>query len=74
MKVLIAYASKHGATRSIVQRLCETIEHAGAAVAVLDVAQRTELPPFDAAVVGSAVYMGRWMKEAADFVRGNRAA
>jgi menaquinone-dependent protoporphyrinogen oxidase len=41
---------------------------------VLDVVQRTDPPPFDAAVVGSAVYMGRWMKEAAEFVRSNRDA
>ena len=72
MKVLIAVASKHGATRGIAERLGDAFDAARADVAVVDLTRVTDVPQFDVAVVGSAVYMGRWMKEAAEFVRDNR--
>ena len=73
MKVLIAYASKHGATRGIAERLKTTIEAGGADAVLVDVSCSSEAPPVDAAIVGSAVYMGRWTKEATEFVRTNMA-
>jgi menaquinone-dependent protoporphyrinogen oxidase len=74
MRVLIAYASKHGSTRDIAGRLADRLEHAGLKTETINVAGEGTPPSFDAAVVGSAVYMGRWMKEAAAFVRAHGAA
>jgi menaquinone-dependent protoporphyrinogen oxidase len=34
----------------------------------------TRLDPYDAVVLGSAVYMGRWLPEAADFAERHRSA
>ena len=70
--MLIAVSSKHGSTREIAGSIAETIREAGIEVEVVD-AQRVEsVAPYDAVMVGSAVYMGRWMGPARDLV--NRSA
>lgn len=73
MKVLIAYASRHGATAGIAQRIAKTIEARGHEVACRHVSDVGLVDGYDAFVVGSSAYMGRWEKEAAEFVRRNRA-
>lgn len=72
MRVLVAYATRHGATRGIAERIALTLEQAGLDVAVQAVESATALDEYDAFVVGSAAYMGRWIDEAAGFVRRNR--
>lgn len=73
MKVLVAFASRHGATRGIAERIAGTLRTAGmdadlqAAASVQDVAQ------YDAFVIGSAAYTFHWLKEAADLVRRHRS-
>ena len=73
MRVLVAYASKHGATRGIAERIGTQIQSAAVEVVMLDLGQHAAAPSADAVIVGSAVYMGRWMKEATEFVRANLA-
>jgi menaquinone-dependent protoporphyrinogen oxidase len=73
MAVLVAYASKHGATREIAERVAQTISAAGQQAVARPVTAAGDLAGYDAFVVGSAVYMGHWQKEAAEFVRRNRA-
>ena len=74
IKVLVATASRHGATREIGEQLGAQIS-AGlnahgmdAEVHVRDAATVDDLTPYDALVLGSAVYMGRWLKSARKFV------
>jgi menaquinone-dependent protoporphyrinogen oxidase len=77
MKVLVAYATRHGATRGIAERIGKTLAAHGLDVIVLpvgDVDRVRRIEDYDAAVVGSAAYMGRWLKEAARFVRTHRDA
>ncbi|HZK73892.1 MAG TPA: flavodoxin domain-containing protein [Clostridia bacterium] len=69
MRTLIAYATKHGSTAEIAERIGITLRSAGHEVDVLPIAAVTDRIEFEAVVLGSAVYMGRWMKEAATFVR-----
>lgn len=73
MRVLVAYASRHGATQGIAERLARTLERAGIQVGLRQVDERADFDAYDAYVIGSAAYMGRWLKEAAQFVRRNRA-
>lgn len=73
MSTLIAYASKHGATAGIAERLGETLRGAGLDARVLPVAAVSDPLEADAVILGSAVYMGHWMKEAADFLRLHRS-
>jgi menaquinone-dependent protoporphyrinogen oxidase len=69
LRILIAYASKHGATAGIAERIGEALRLAGQDARVLPISEVRNLKDYHAAIVGSAMYMGRWMKEATSFVR-----
>jgi flavodoxin len=72
MSVLVVYASKHGATKGIAERIAETLTAAGQEAEARPVRAAGELAGHEAVVVGSAVYMRHWMEEACEFVRRNR--
>lgn len=69
LNVLVAFASKHHATEGIAQAIGRAIEEPG----VINVDVRPadtvhEVRSYDAAVIGSAVYIGRWQGSAADLL------
>jgi menaquinone-dependent protoporphyrinogen oxidase len=66
MKVLVASASKHGATGEIGDAIGAILSARGHIVTTLAAEQVEAVHPFDAAVIGSAVYAGHWMKQAID--------
>ncbi len=68
MKVLVAYASKHGSTAEIAQRIAERLRARGADAEARPLAEANDLGEPEAVVLGSAVYIGSWMKEASAFV------
>lgn len=68
MKVLVAVASKHGATKGIGQAIADELTAAGLDVSLLDAADVQSVEGFDAAVIGSAVYMGQWLADARSLV------
>lgn len=74
MRVLVTYASKHGSTHEVAERIALTIRDSGAAVETRPVSQDADLSLFDAFVIGSSIYYGRWMREANEFVERNRSA
>ncbi len=71
MKILVAYASKHGATRGIAEHIAETLQAAGHTADARPVRAAGDPAGYDAIVIGSAAYFGRWLKEATAFVRSN---
>jgi menaquinone-dependent protoporphyrinogen oxidase len=77
MRVLVTYASKHAATAGIAKALGtvlrEESDHA-LDVDVFPVDEVAGVEDYDAVVVGSAVYMGRWMDTARGLVRRNQKA
>jgi menaquinone-dependent protoporphyrinogen oxidase len=74
MKVLVATASKHGATEEIGAALSEVLAERGFEVDNRPIEMVTTVEGYDAAIVGSAVYAGRWMKQARGFVETNAQA
>lgn len=72
MKILIAVASKHGSTREIGAAIATELEDAGHAVDLIDVEEDTSAAGYDAFVVGSAVYVGKWLPAARAFVERHR--
>lgn len=72
MKILVAYASRHGATRGIAERIAQVLERSGHEVGLVSVSERPDVRGYDAFVIGSAAYMGGWLGEAASFVRHHR--
>ncbi len=72
MKMLIAVSSKHGSTQEIAVSIAETLRDMGIDVEVVDPEDVESVAPYDAVVIGSALYMGRWMGPARTLV--NRSA
>jgi len=73
LKAIVVYASKYGSTKGIAEFITEKLRQRGILAEVQDVEAVHDLGGFDAVVIGSAAYMGHWMKEATEFVRRNRA-
>ena len=74
MKVLISAASKYGATSEIAQAIADALAAKGLEVTVVKPAQAGAIEQFDAVVLGSAVYMGRWMKPGRELAQRQAAA
>jgi menaquinone-dependent protoporphyrinogen oxidase len=70
-KVLIVYASRHGGTRGIAERIGAVLRIEGLEAEVASAAQVAGVGSADAVVVGSGVYMGSWLKEAIEYIKRN---
>jgi menaquinone-dependent protoporphyrinogen oxidase len=70
-KILVTYATKHGATAEIAEKIGQVLQEAGLGVEVKSVDKVNELDAYRAVVLGSAVYAGMWRKEAVDFLEAN---
>jgi menaquinone-dependent protoporphyrinogen oxidase len=68
-KILVAFASKNGSTREIAEKIGEVLNQANWQTTVLPVNGSVNLDEYSAVVMGSAVYIGKWQKEAATFLR-----
>jgi menaquinone-dependent protoporphyrinogen oxidase len=74
MKILVAYATRHGATKGIAERIAATLEVTGLDVTLRSVDSAGPVEEFGACVIGSAAYLGGWLGEATTFVRRHREA
>jgi menaquinone-dependent protoporphyrinogen oxidase len=72
--VLVAYASRHGFTQGIADRMAVTLRAAGWTVDERPVASVGDVSGYEACVIGSAVYMGQWLRPATEFVRTHQDA
>jgi menaquinone-dependent protoporphyrinogen oxidase len=70
-KVQVVYASRHGGTAGIAERIADVLRREGLDVVIADAAARPDPSGFDAHVIGSAVYTGSWLKEATEFIEAN---
>jgi len=69
MKILVTTASKHGATEEIGRAVGAELSTRGLEVTVSRVEDEGSIDGYDAVVLGSAVYLGKWMKSAKAFAR-----
>lgn len=74
MKVLVCAATKYGATGEIADAVADVLAEKGLEVTVIPPEQAGAIEQFDAVVLGSAVYMGQWMKPARELVDRSAAA
>ena len=72
-RVQVVYASRHGGTAGIAERIAEVLRSEGADVRVADAADRPDASGFDAYVIGSGVYIGNWLKEGTEFLERNQS-
>ncbi len=71
-RVLVVYASRHGATRGIAERIAARLTESGVDVTLESAQEVEDVGGYDAYVIGSAAYMFHWLKDATDFVRHHR--
>jgi len=69
MKVLISVASRHGATAQIGEALAKALSDNGVPAELRAPEQVTDLEGYDAVVLGSGVYLGRWLPAARSLVK-----
>ncbi|WP_042424694.1 flavodoxin domain-containing protein [Streptacidiphilus anmyonensis] len=73
-RILVGYASRGGATAEIAEWLAERLRHQPEPfeVSVAEVSDDLDPTGYDAVVVGSALYEGRWLRSASRFARRHR--
>lgn len=74
MVVLVAYATRHGATAGIAERIAAGLFHSGISAEALPVHAVHDVRAYDAVVLGGAAYLFHWHKDATDFARSYRVA
>ena len=68
--VLVAYASRMGSTQEIAAAIGDQLTSRGFEVEVVAAAETApNARIFDAVVLGSALYMGRWDRDAVDYLK-----
>lgn len=72
--MLVAYASGHGSTKGVAERLGARLAEGGGEVDLRTVEEVEGVGAYDAIVLGSPVYDQSWLPEAVEFVRANAAA
>jgi menaquinone-dependent protoporphyrinogen oxidase len=71
---MVLFASRHGATKGIAERIAATLRAAGLQTRVEDARVAPDPGVCDALVIGSAAYMGKWLDEATRYVERHRVA
>ena len=69
MRVLVAYGSSHGSTAEIAEAIADELRQAGLEADCLDAGDAESVDGYDGVVLGSAVYMKRWRREARRFLK-----
>jgi menaquinone-dependent protoporphyrinogen oxidase len=68
MRVLVTWGSERGGTEGIARTVGEALREDGFEVMVLAPQEAARAKGFDAAIVGGALYAGRWHRKARNFV------
>ena len=69
-KLLVVYASKHHSTAEIAWAIGELLQQSNdVQVDIRSVEVVEDISPYDAVIVGSAVYMAQWQATAVDFLK-----
>ncbi|WP_345202073.1 flavodoxin domain-containing protein [Fodinibacter luteus] len=74
MRILVAYATRHGATAGIAERIAAVLTETGRPAEARPVEDVTNVEGYNAVILGGAAYMLHWLKPAVKFARRHRAA
>jgi menaquinone-dependent protoporphyrinogen oxidase len=72
-RILVAYASRTGATQGVAEAIGKTLTEKGAVVDVLPMSKVKDLSPYASVVAGSGINGGQWLPEGMQFVRAHQA-
>ncbi|MEV7805635.1 flavodoxin domain-containing protein [Microbispora sp. NPDC088329] len=73
-RLLVAYGSRRGSTAEIAGWIGEALRGRGIEVEVADAGSVRDVTPYDAVVLGGALYAGHWHKDARRFARRHARA
>jgi menaquinone-dependent protoporphyrinogen oxidase len=73
MRVLVTAASRHGATHEIAAAIGDGLTRRGVEAEARAAEELDSLDGYDAYVIGSAVYVGRWLEPARELVEEHAA-
>lgn len=71
-RVLVTYASKYGSTGGVADVIGKELCSREVATDVVLIRNASNVSSYQGVVIGSAIYMGKWMSEAVDFVKKNK--
>jgi len=71
--VLVAYATKRGSTREVAADVARVIRQSGVEVEIRPAREVKSLDRYQGVVLGGALYMGRWHKDARKLLKRYRA-
>jgi menaquinone-dependent protoporphyrinogen oxidase len=66
--ILVAYATRYGSTAEVAEAVGDELRKAGAEVDVQPIDDIQGLSRYQAVIIGSPIYMGKWLPEAQVFV------
>lgn len=72
--MLVTYATKYGSTREVAEAFAASLNQQGVPVEIRPTGEVRTLDGYRAVVLGAALYMGRWHKDAHRFLKRHRAA
>jgi menaquinone-dependent protoporphyrinogen oxidase len=72
MQVLVTYASRMGSTQEIAEAIGRELETSGIQVTVAACSDNVSPKEFDGVIIGSAIYLRRWVKVATKYLKRHR--
>jgi menaquinone-dependent protoporphyrinogen oxidase len=73
-RALVAYATKRGSTREVAEAIAGTLRELGLTVELRSAGEVEDVEPYDAVVLGGAIYMGRLHEDARKLLTRHRDA
>jgi menaquinone-dependent protoporphyrinogen oxidase len=73
MVILVAYATDHGSTRGVAERIADRLQLYGVDAEARAVAAGLDVSRYAAVVLGSAIHGGKWLPVARQFAEKNAA-
>lgn len=73
MAVLVAYASDHGSTQGVAERIAARLSENGVGAKALPVDEAGDPSDYEAAVLGSAIHSMAWLPEATRYAKRHAA-
>ena len=74
VSVLVCYASRYGSTREIAECISEELRALGIHVDCIPAGRDADPEGYDGVVIGSPLYMGKWLVDARELVSRERVA